>query len=272
MELTFFDAQIRSVRRSIEDLRNLRYFGTTHVLTTAFDSQKFSVAAEVLDFWDGLIGAEVERLSLCDIAGSVAIGMLPSARPTRSHYEVFEGMEARLRPPQVRAVGEIGVWEPNHSEWELFRRQVQLAKDFELPVVITPPEVLRINLTYAMMKCLDEMDFPRHQTLFNHSCEITSKTLFEEGFGVGVVVGSFGMEPTLAARLVSTLVNDGGLSAIYVTSGMSDGPADVLGLPKLARELRELGLVEESIRQVMFENASRLFTRNPPRRVLSPDP
>lgn len=271
MELKFFDAQIRTVRRSVDDLRNLRYFGTSDVLSTAFDAQKFAVSSELLEFWDGLIDSEVERLLRCDISAQVALGMLPSARPLRSHHEVFEGLRVRLSHPKVCAVGEIGVWESTNAEWELFRQQVQLALELELPIVITPPDVMRVNLTYLMMKCLDSMDFPRHRTLFTRSCATTSMTLAEEGFGVGVIVGSFGMEPSTAAELISTLLAYDNTSRIHVMSGMGDGPADVLGLPKLARELKDLKVDEEAIRQAMYENAFRLFTKPPPRRVLSPD-
>jgi len=257
MGLTLFDGQIRTLTRSTEDLRNLRYFGVTHVLTSSFDWKPFNVSQDLVSFWELLMTEERARLREAEIEPFVALGLLPEARPRRSHYEVFD----RLREfsTSIDAIGEIGVSEDHGLEWELFLRQVEIAREAQLPLVVRPPEHLRITLTYKMMCELEKVGFSPDQALFLHCCEKTAKTLLEEGYNAGVAVGTFGKTPAEVADLILSL-NDTS-PRLIATSSIGSGAADVLCLPKLVTELQTRGMVSDDVERYLFQNAFDLFTR-----------
>ena len=84
----FFDAQIRSDTRSDDDLRNLAYFDTTHVVTTPNPGRTSQTADDLCDYLAVLATDEPRRLLRLGIAPHVALGLLPVARPRRTHHEV----------------------------------------------------------------------------------------------------------------------------------------------------------------------------------------
>lgn len=258
--MKIFDAQIRSDTRSDDELRNLHYFETERVLTTAHALRPFETAADLLAYFDDLLGPEVDRLRRCELIPHLALGVLPDARPRRSHYEVWRELPALLRRAPVSAVGEIGAWEDVPAHWELFERQVKLADDADLPIVVTPPAVLHVNMTYKMMRRIDRLGFPADRCLINRLQDRVAQTAHTEGFVVGISVGSPNLAPRDAARIIVALAEErGSIDRVALNSSLRRGAADVLGVPKTIAALRDLGIRDDHLHSVAFGAAATLF-------------
>src|SRR5699024_3635861 len=124
----------------------------------------FERAEDVLGYFDSLCSEEIGRLGRCGLRAQVALGVLPSAVPRRAHFEVWRELPYLLRQPEVVALGEVGVWADEPAQWELFERQIKIVRDMPvgaskggaepggMPVICTPPDALRVNMTYKMMQ------------------------------------------------------------------------------------------------------------------------
>ncbi|MFU8805994.1 MAG: hypothetical protein ACNA8W_19440 [Bradymonadaceae bacterium] len=259
--MKIFDVHIRSDSCTDADLKNLRYFETEHVITTAYDARPFEQARDLMSYFQGLIDHECSRLRRCGLIPHVALGVLPGARPRRTHYEVWRELPGLLTNPAVVAIGEIGVWEDVKDQWDLFERQIKLALEAgPRPVIITPPPELRITMTYKMMQIIERIGFPPHQVMINYTDDRFIENVLQSGFCAGVAVGATPQTPRQAAGiLVRVLESQGSAERVILNSALRAGGSDVLAIPKTVAALQELGMIEEEIEALTFENASKLF-------------
>lgn len=259
--MKIFDAQLRSDTRTDDELRNLAYFDTEYVVTTAHPAQAFEDADSLLAYFRHLIDSELERLRRCGLDGGVALGLLPKTRPRRAHPEVYSELPQLLADERVFAVGEIGAWVDNSSHWELFDRQIRFALDANLPVIVTPPSDLRVNMTYKMMARAQQLGMRPERCMMNLLDARLLETAVEEGFVGGIAVGYRHIEPREAASIVAGVLErvPAALDRIVLNSSLRRGAADILGIPKTVVALGEAGLSPAQIEKLAFENANRLF-------------
>ncbi len=256
--MRIFDAQIRSDTRTDDELRNLAYFGTERAVTTAHAPKSFTTAGPLLEYLDALSSEEPARLERCGLRGHVALGVVPSAQPSRAHYEVWKRLPELLSRDAVVAVGEIGAWEDTATQWELFDRQVALAAELSLPVVVTPPHELHVNMTYKMMARLSAGGLAPGRCLLTRLDERTAHTVHEEGFVVGLAVGNQDIEPREAASLIARL-SERSSARIVLSTSLRSGAADILGIAKTMVALGDAGASPEELENVAYENAAELF-------------
>lgn len=259
--MKIFDAQIRSDTRTDDELRNLHYFETDRVVTTAHDLRPFERADDLLGYFEDLVTTEVARLRRCGLTGHVALGVLPGAQPRRAHYEVWREMPFALQDRAVIAVGEIGAWEDSTPQWELFDRQVKMALEQELPVIVTPGPELPINMTYKMMTRLESLGMAPGHCLMNRLDHKLLATVVAEGFIGGVAVGYRNMEPRQAATSISEtlMAEEDARHRIVLNSSLRRGAADILGVPKTIVALGEAGVSDPIIERLARGNALELF-------------
>lgn len=259
--MRIFDAQIRSDSRTDDELKNLAYFGTEHALTTAHPRRAFENAADLLAYFAELVGDELDRLARCGIAARTALGLLPASVPRRAHPELWPALEQLLIDPRVAAVGEIGVWDDAKPQWALFERQARLALEARLPVVVTPPAELRVNMTYKMMDRLGQLGLPPHRCMMNLLDARVLPTVLEEGYTGGIAVGYGRTDPRAAARLLRATLERApeALDQIVLCTSLRAGSADILGIPKTLVALAETGLDSTAVSALAYGNAERLF-------------
>lgn len=268
--MKIFDAQIRSDSCSNADLKNLRYFDTKRVVTCAHAPRHFERAEDLLGYFDALTSEEAGRLARCGLKAHVALGVLPSAVPRRAHFEVWRELPQLLEQPEVVALGEIGAWVDEAAQWELFERQVKIARDVSasdpggesVPIVCTPPDDLRVNMTFKMMQRVEKLGMAPELVLMNRLDERLIEAVVREGFVAGISVGASNLNPrksaTLLARLIQTL---GSAERIVLNSALRAGGSDILGIPKTVVALQELGVDAHTIERLVWGNAMAFFVR-----------
>lgn len=263
--MKLFDAQLRSDACSDDDLQNLHYFETEHVVTTAHAARDFERAEDLLEYFDGLTTDEFARLSRAGLEAHVALGVLPDARPRRAHFEVWDELPFMLEQPEVVALGEVGAWVDQEDHWELFERQVEIAKEVgPIPVIATPPGDLRVNMTYKMMQRFQDLGYPPHLVMMNRLDERLVETVVRDGFVAGVAVGGADLEPREAAPMLADAVDElGSPERIVLASSIRAGGSDVLSIPKTVVAMQDCGLDTHTIERLGYGNAKGLFLREP---------
>lgn len=256
------------------DLQNLHYFDTKRVLTCAHAPRHFERAEDLLGYFDALTSEEAGRLARCGLKAHVALGVLPSAVPRRAHFEVWRELPHLLEQPEVVALGEIGAWADEAGQWELFERQVKIARDFSsgstkkdaatesLPIICTPPEDLRVNMTFKMMQRVEKLGMAPELVLMNRLDERLIEAVVREGFVAGVSVGASNLNPRKSAQILANLIQTlGSAERIVLNSALRAGGSDILGIPKTIVALQELGVDAHTIEKLVYGNAMALFIR-----------
>lgn len=259
--MKIFDPHIRSRTRSDDDLKNLRYFGTEAVLTTAHGGGAFDTGADLIDYFETLVGEECRRLKRCNLEPHVALGVPPDARPRRAHPEVWDELAVLLEHPAVRALGEVGVWKDQDDHWELFDRQVGIARRIgPLPLMVIPPKQLKVNLTYKMMNRLEKSGYPPSLVVMGSLDERLLENVVESGFCAGFPVGAARNQPREVGELIREVLDRvDGAGRILLTTALRSSGGDLLGIPKSIEAMRKADVEETAIRQMVYGNARRLF-------------
>jgi len=256
VEVRFFDAQLRSDTRPDDDLRNLAYFGTTHAVITGNPDVAVQTADELVRYLREIATTERSRLERMGIRTYTGLGILPQQRPRRTHHEFWRELPRLLAVDGVVAVGEIGVWRDQTPQWDLFCRQVELAATLNLPIIITPPTDLRVNMTFKMMKRLDELGFPPNRVVFNHAEIRTLETILVEGYFASLTVGAYHLDAQTARELAHA--NRQYKDRIMLNSGLREGLADILAAAKTLEVMSE-NEDEALIASVTFDTAFDFF-------------
>ena len=258
--LRIFDPHVRSDIRTDDDLKNLAYFETEQIVTTAHPRRPFERAEDLLDYFEWLIEDERRRIERCGLGAHVALGVLPEARPTRRHPEVWTELPELLARDEVVALGEVGAWEDSDEHWELFERQIRMAVELDLPVIVTPPRGLRVNMTYKMMLRIEEYALPPERVMMNYLDERMVEAVVRDGFVAGISVNPEDLPPKRAADVIMEILETvGSAERIVLNSALRAAGSDVLGIPKTIAALQERGLDAEIIRQLVYDNSVELF-------------
>ncbi len=244
-----FDAHLRARGLSARDLADLRFFGVTGALAPSDDSGSPLGADAIRRGWEQLAGPIVRRLRRGGLAGYAALGVHPKRIPWRGLELLLAELPDLLGRPEVVAIGAIGLESGGPREEQVFARQLGLAKDLRLPVLVHTPFADKARLTRRTLAVLREADLPPERVLVDRADGRTVRMIRACGYRAGLSLSpSRGVED--AVRLVRTLGADG----LVLESDAGEG-GDLLALPRAADRLGKAGLSDAVIRRVCGGNA-----------------
>jgi uncharacterized protein len=256
--LQYFDAHVRAEALDDDRLENLAYFNVRTLLLTAHGPRRFENSHDLLAYFGALVTSEVVRLREHGIRAVVALGVHPDAVPRRAHFEVWRELPALLEDPEVVAVGELGLLAHSQPQEALLRRQLVLARDLGLPAVISPGHAERARHVRRLLELVADVGIPPSRVLVNHVDYTSFRSVLRAGCWAGLTVAPAHLEPLEAVKLL-TRYRDDAPRRCLVSSGLREGPADVLALPKTALALIEAGFSQSEVRALVWGNAYRLF-------------
>lgn len=183
----------------------------------------------------------------------------------------FKKLAAWTAHPRVVAVGEIGLdyyWvketEARKNQQYWFRRQLDLAREAKLPVVIHSREAAKDTLDIAKEMHLEEIGGVIH--CFSYSVEMAREYL-----NMGCYLGIGGVLTYKNARVLKEVVDYAPLDRLvletdspYLTPVPHRGKRNSsLNLPYVVAEMARIkGVSEEEVMDTTWENAMKLYRMN----------
>jgi predicted metal-dependent TIM-barrel fold hydrolase len=251
----FFDAHLGATALTARDLADLRFFGIAGALCPASDAVAPATAAAIHGAWEDLAGKVVRRLRRGGIAAWAALGVHPRRIPWRGLEALLAELPELLGRPEVVAIGEIGLEEGGPREEEVFARQLAMAKELRLPVLVHTPWKDKGRRTRRILAILREADLPPGRVLVDHADARTVRMIrsFGHAAGVSLSAGGRGRSGPVeeAVRLVASLGPDG----LVLDSDAGEGGGDLLGMARAADRMAKAGLSEAVVRRVCGGNA-----------------
>ena len=132
--MKIFDPHVHMTSRTTDDYEAMAGAGILAIVEPAFWlGQPRTTAGSFIDYFNSLLGWERFRASQFGIRHFCTMGLNPKeANNTRLAAEVLELLPRFLAKDGVVAVGEIGFDDQTDAEEDVFARQIELAREFDL--------------------------------------------------------------------------------------------------------------------------------------------
>ncbi|MCZ6532875.1 MAG: TatD family hydrolase [SAR324 cluster bacterium] len=259
--MKMFDPHIHMTSRTTDDYAAMAEAGIAAIVEPAFWlGQPRTHAGSFEDYFNGLLGWERFRASQFGIRHFCTIALNPKeANDPRLSEEVIDMMPRYLQKEGVVAVGEIGYDDQTDSEEKLFERQMAMAMEYGLPVLIHTPHRDKKQGTVRSIDLVKSMGFPEERALIDHNTEETLPLVLDTGCWAGhSIYPNTKMDEERMARLVKQY----GSERIIINSAADWGISDPLKVPKTVDKMREMGIPEVDIETIVWSNPATFFAQS----------
>lgn len=214
----------------------------------------------LLRMWRSYLDFQVEHAKSLGIALWVTLGVPFYGVDTEGVKECLEQLPRYLDNKHVVGLGEIGLDAGIEDEVKLFRTQLNIAKECNLPIIVhtpTPMEPQAIPVLKQIINVIREENFPFERAVLDHSAINTVKTRLDSGAMVGLSVCFDKLRPEDAAETV--LQNPARRDRFLINSEVGDSGVGYFSIPRTVLAMRRLGLRSEEIERVTWDNPKRFF-------------
>lgn len=193
--MKWFDTHIHSEGRSVEDLKRMADAGIEFAITCAFYPIPPEHPETLLDLFRKLETFEVKRGEKAGMKIFPALGIHPRCIPPK--YEV-------VLPAITRgvAVGEIGLEKGGEMEVKVFKAQLRIAKENDLPCVIHTPRNNKDVITRKTLDILERISFPEELAVIDHITPFTAEEVLRNGYFGGISIQPGKLSPVEALSIV----------------------------------------------------------------------
>ena len=259
--MRFIDPHIHMTARTTDDYERMAAAGIVAVIEPAFWlGQPRTSVGTFVDYLSTIVGWERFRAAQFGIRHYCAIGLnSKEANNEALAEEVLDVLPRYLPKEGVVAVGEIGYDDQTEAEDRFYRAQLELAKTFEMLVMVHTPHRDKKRGTERSLALVKDVGFPAERVLIDHNTEETLPLVLPTGCWAGHSIYPFTKmdEPRMVA-----LVKRYGSERILINSAADWGVSDPLKVPKTVALMRESGVAEADIRRVAWDNPVTFFAQS----------
>ena len=260
-QLKMFDPHIHMTSRTTDDYQAMADAGIVAIVEPAFwVGQPRTHVGSFEDYFLSLIGWERFRASQFGIKHFCTMGMNPKEANQPALSEgVLELLPRYLEKDGVVAVGEIGYDDMTAEEDRVFRRQIELAIEADLPILIHTPHRDKKRGTERTISVVKEMGIAPERVLVDHNTEETLPITLDSGCWAGHSI--YPATKMDEARMVQ-LVQRYGSERIIINSAADWGVSDPLKVPKTVALMRASGISERDIEIIVWSNPAAFFAQS----------
>lgn len=255
------DPHTHMISRTTDDYEAMARAGIVAVIEPAFWlGQPRTNVGSYIDYFALISGFERFRAGQFGIRHYCTIGLNPKEANNQGLAEaVIDALPQFLIKEGVVAMGELGYDEQTPLEDKALRTQIELAKEFELPIMIHTPHRDKHAGTLRTMDVLKEHQFDPVRCVIDHNNEETIREVLDRGYWCGF---SIYPQTKMGSERMSVLVESYGPERLIVNSACDWGVSDPLAVPKTARLMTQRGVSPEAIHQVIYANALAVYGLN----------
>jgi predicted metal-dependent TIM-barrel fold hydrolase len=255
------DPHTHMISRTTDDYEAMARAGVVAVIEPAFWlGQPRTTVGSFIDYFTMISGFERFRAGQFGIRHYCTIGLNPKEANNEALAEaVIDALPRFLTREGVVAMGELGYDEQTAAEDKALRAQIELAKEFELPIMIHTPHRDKRPGTLRTMDVLKEHGFDPMRCVIDHNNEETIREVRDRGYWC-----AFSIYPNtkMGSERMAALVKSYGPERLIVDSACDWGVSDPLAVVRTARLMAEHGVAAEAIHQVVYANALAVYGLN----------
>jgi len=241
-------------------LENLAMAGMEAAVIPSPHMFKGMFTAEALfRLWRRFLDFEVNSARSMGFEAFVTLSIPFYGLPLEDVEECLQRLPEFLKHERVVGMGEIGLDCGIEDEAKLFRAQLQIAKEHDLPIIVhTPirlapqaPKVIR-----QIVEVIQEENFDMSRVVLDHTGENTLDYRLGTGAMVGLSVCHDKMPPEVAAEAV--LNNPGKRDKLLINSELAGGDG-YFTVSRVILAMRMKGMKRDEIEKVTYENPKQFF-------------
>src|SRR5690606_17793365 len=250
--MRIFDPHIHMTSRTTDDYEAMYAAGVRAVTEPAFWlGQPRSSAASFYDYFDSLLGWERFRAAQFGIRHHCTIALKPQEANDPRCAEVLDALPRYLAKDGVVAVGEVGFDSMTDDEEKAFVRQLDLAGEHDLPVLVHTPHRDKVEGTRRTLELVAASGLPPERVLVDHLNEVTVDLVADSSCWLGF---SIYPDTKMDEHRMVRILADHGLDRMIVNSAADWGRSDPLKTAKTGQAMRDAGFDEDDVDRVLWRN------------------
>jgi len=218
-------------------------------------------AGTFFDYFENILTFEPTRSERFGIDHFAAVAYNPKEAENKTLVdEVLAGIGVYLDHPRCVAMGEIGFNNLNGAEYYCFTRQLALAKERGLPVIIHISHNRKPECPDWVLRGFDEVKPDQRLIYLDHNTEDTiARALAQTDCWCGLTVYPISkLDPARASAIIA----QHGSERIIVSGSADWGISDPVSLVKVIAQLRADGHSEDTIRRISFDNPNTFYSQS----------
>lgn len=259
--MRIIDAHVHMDRVAGEDILRMAMGGvevaiipTPHLMSGIF------YPATLIELWEKTLGYMVKYAISLGINCFATLSVPFYGLTAEGFDQCLKALPNYLKEERVVGIGEIGLDAGNEGEVKLFRTQLNIAKEHNLPVIVhtpTPREPQTPAVTRQIIDVIKGENFPLERVILDH----TGKNTLDLRLNSGAVTGLSICYDKLTAEDAAEIVinNPAKRASIALGSELGYGGGGHLSIPKAAWALKMSGLERKEIERVTWDNPKRFF-------------
>lgn len=175
--------------------------------------------------------------------------------------EVMSLIPDFLAKKTVLGIGEIGLNKNTKNELTIFEEHVQLAINYDLPILIHTPHLEdKRKGTQLMLDSLKNFSkLNRASVIIDHVEEHTARQVLDHGYWAGMTLYP---ESKCTANRAIDILETHGTDHIWLNSACDWGISDPLAVPKCAIEMKRREHSDALIEKVIYENPKKFLSQS----------
>jgi len=261
--MKLIDSHVMMEALGVMDIEAMAAAGITTLVADGAGGMDYATSAQAaINYFEHTLVGETKRASDYFIDVYVVVGINMNAVPA-DYKKILDALPGYLERDKVVGIGEVGM-EPKSvtcpdldKQEEILRTELTIAKEYGKPAVLHLPPTERTIWIEQYIKLIDETGLDRSKAVIVHSDGSTTRVITDAGCIANITVSPMRrITPEDGAKIVAE--ND--MSLILVSSDSRvRHRADPLSVPRTALQMRRLGLSEEEVKRVFFDNPSKVF-------------
>lgn len=259
--MRIWEPHIHMISRVTDDYEKMAAAGITHITEPQFWlGQPRTSVGTFIDYFHHLTDYEVKRAADYGIKHFCTIGLNPKeANDPRVNKDVMAILPEWVKHPLCLAIGEIGLDSHTPTEEEFLRKQLDLAKQTSMPIMVHTPHREKFKGTKRIIDICKDVGMNPDLCLIDHNNEETIPITKEAGYWAGHTVYPV---TKLSPERASNILKKFGTERMMLNSSADWGPSDCLNVPRTVGELRRNGFTEEEIQRVVWDNPFNFYAQS----------
>lgn len=259
--MMLFDPHIHMTSRTTDDYAAMAEAGIAAIVEPAFwVGQPRTHVGTFEDYFLSLLGWERFRASQFGILHFCTLALNPKeANSPKVAQGVIDLLQQYLDKDGVVAVGEVGFDDQTEAEAKYFSIQIDLAKEFALPVLVHTPHRDKKRGTERTLALVRESGIKPELVLIDHNNEETLDQVLASGCWAG---HSIYPKTKMDEQRMVQLVKQYGGERILINSAADWGVSDPLKVPKTVQAMVAAGIARDTIARIVWDNPVAFFSQS----------
>jgi len=257
--MTIIEPHIHMYSRTTDDYQAMYKAGIRVCVEPSFwMGANRRYAGTFFDYFQLILEFETIRARRFGIDHFAAVSLNPKeAEDSALANEVIDGLGEYLDHERCVALGEIGFNNITPNEEAAFIRQLDMANERGMPVIIHLPHVNKLEGVRRTASIVKDVGIDVDKVIIDHNTEETIAASHDTGCYSGMTVYPISK---LTPKRVSDVIREHGSERTIVNGSADWGISDPLSLVKVVSFLKADGHSEGTIENLVFKNAMAFYS------------